>query len=91
MATNATCPEIDFNKTIYHVWKVADGGNAMFRKRRNFRTRQAAQAWLDRNGFSKKQMKGDMKIGVVLACKPEERYYCGCSKIQGKGRVNQHC
>lgn len=39
--TQANCPEIDFSKTIYHVWKVADEGNAMFRVRKNFRTRQA--------------------------------------------------
>ena len=85
------CPEINPDETIYHCWKVADGGNAMFRVRRNFRTRQGAQNWLDRNGFSRDQVKGKMKIGVVLACKPEERYYCGCSTIQGQGRVNQHC
>ena len=85
------CPEINFDETIYHPWKVADKGNAMFRVRRNFRTRQAAQAWLDRKGFAREQMKGNMRIGVVLACKPEERYYCGCSNIQGQGRKNQHC
>ena len=90
MKTN-DCPAIQPEDTIYHVWKVADKGNAMFRVRKNFRTRQAAHAWLDRNGFSKQQIKGPMKVGVVLACKPEERYYCGCSAIQGQGRVNQHC
>ena len=89
MATNH--PDIDYNQTIYHVWKKADGGNSMFRVRKNFRTRQAANYHLERNGFSKAQPNGKMKIGVVLACSPEERPYCGCSVIQGQGRKNQHC
>ena len=62
----------------------------MFRVRKNFRTRQAASQWLNRNGFDKTQLNGKLKVGVVLACKPEERYYCGCSQLQGQGRINQH-
>ena len=85
MATATNCPPINPEDTYYHAWKVADGGNGMFRVRKNFRTRQAAQGWLDRNGFSKMQMGGQkMKVGVILACKLEERSYCGCTAPQSQ-------
>lgn len=84
-------PEIDYTQTIYHVWKMAASGNMMYRVQKNFRTRQAASAWLDRNGYAKVQF-GDrpMKTGIVLACEPEKRWACGCSENQGQGRVNQY-
>ena len=49
------------NRPHYHVWLLADGDRAFFRRARGFHTRQAAQQWAKRN-------EPDAKRRMVIAC-----------------------
>ena len=69
--TTATAAEA----TCYHLWAVADGGNAMFRRRRCFTSRTAANKARKTSGFS---VATEGKAVSVMQCMPE----CPC---RGRG------